>query len=78
MAERNSYHVIPHPKGGWAVVRGGSDRASKRFDSQADAIAWGRQASRNQRSEFFVHKKDGTIQRKDSYRDPFSRPQDYR
>ncbi|HEX4963236.1 MAG TPA: DUF2188 domain-containing protein [Thermoanaerobaculia bacterium] len=65
MVQKKSYHVIPHPKGGWAVVKGGSGRASKCFDSQAEAIAWGRRVSRSQRSEFFIHKRDGTVRHKD-------------
>lgn len=67
MASRNSYHVIADPRGGWSVVRGGADRASKRFASQADAIQWGQELSRNQGTEFFVHRNDGTIERKASF-----------
>ena len=78
MAGKNTYHVIPHPRGGWAVVKGGADRASKRFDKQVDAVAWGRQASRNHGSEFFVHRKDGTVQRRDSYGEAPLPPRDHR
>lgn len=67
MSGRNSYHVVTHPEGGWAVVRSGAERASRRFDTQGDAIAWAREISRNQGSELIVHGRDGTVQRWDSY-----------
>jgi hypothetical protein len=71
MATNKSYHVIPDPNGGWVVKKGGSERASKRFDTKSDAVEWGRQTSRNQGSDFVVHKQDGRIERMDSYgRDP--------
>lgn len=68
---KKSHHVVPDPDGGWNLKRGGASRASKHFDNKADAVTYGRQVSRNQRSEFVVHKRDGTIQRKDSHgKDP--------
>lgn len=66
MAARKTYHVIADPNGGWSVIRGGSERASRHFAVKKEAIEWGRQASRNQRTEFVVHRKDGTIESKDS------------
>ncbi len=68
---KKSHHVVPDPKGGWSVKKGGATRASKHFDSKQEAINWGRDLSRKQRSEFFVHKKDGTVQTRDSHgKDP--------
>lgn len=64
---QKTHHVVPGPNGGWNVVKGGSSRASKHFNSKTDAISWGREVSRNQGSEFVIHKKDGTIERKDSH-----------
>ncbi|MDD3581688.1 MAG: DUF2188 domain-containing protein [Desulfobacca sp.] len=59
---KKSYHVIPAPEGGWSVKKAGATRASKHFDSKAAAISWGRNVSQNQGTEFFIHKKDGTIE----------------
>lgn len=64
---RKSHHVVPDPDGGWNVRKGGASRASKHFERKADAVSYGRKVSRNQGSEFVVHKRDGTIQRKDSH-----------
>ena len=69
---RKSHHVVPHPDGGWNVKKGRSTRASKHFEKKDDAVSWGREVSRNQQTEFVIHKRDGTIQRKASHgNDPF-------
>jgi hypothetical protein len=67
MASKNSYHVIADPRGGWSVIRGGAERASKHFASQEEAVLWGRQLSQDHRTEFFVHRDDGTVKTKTSY-----------
>jgi Uncharacterized protein conserved in bacteria (DUF2188) len=64
-------HVVPRPNGEWAVRSSGAARAIKVFDTQADAIKFGRNAARRDGVEFYVHRKDGTIRERDSYgRDP--------
>ena len=75
---KTSHHVVPDPDGGWNLKRGGALRATKHFDTKDDAVAFGRRVSLNQQSEFVVHRRDGTIQRKDSHgRDPLP-PRDTR
>ena len=70
-SSRKSHHVVPDPDGGWSVKKGGAKRASKHFDTKQAAVSWGRKVSQKQHSEFVVHKRDGTILRKDSYgKDP--------
>jgi len=64
-------HVVPRPNGAWAVRNSGAAKATKVFDTQADAIKFGRSAARKDGVEFYVHRKDGTIRERDSYgRDP--------
>lgn len=63
----NTHHVVPNPKGGWDVKRGGSDRASGHFDKKQDAIDAGREISRNQGTELKIHNRDGTISQSDSH-----------
>ncbi|MYE36742.1 MAG: DUF2188 domain-containing protein [Rhodobacteraceae bacterium] len=71
----NSHHVVPNPKGGWDVKRGGASRASSHHDTKREAINSGRDLSRNQRTEFVIHNKDGRISGKDSHgNDPFPPP----
>ena len=63
----NSHHVVSNPNGGWDVKRSGASRASRHCDTQAEAVDVGREISRNQRTEFVIHRQDGTIPRKDSH-----------
>ena len=63
----DSHHVVPNPDGGWDVKRSRSERPSRHFDTKREAVDAGREISRNQRTEFVIHRKDGTIQRKDSH-----------
>lgn len=63
MEKKKTLHVVADLNGGWAVVRGGASRASKTFKSQQEAISWGREASEKQKTEFFIHRRDGTVER---------------
>ncbi len=70
------HHVLPSAQGGWEVKKGRASRASRHFGNQAEAIEWGRSVSRNQGSELYIHKKDGTIQEKESHRRDPTPPRD--
>jgi hypothetical protein len=60
------------------VRQSGAARASRTFDSQAEAIQYGRDIARREQAELYVHRRDGTIREKNSYgRDPFP-PRDKR
>lgn len=73
-----SKHVVPSPAGGWAVRNSGAARASRTFDTQAEAIKYGRSVAKKGHAELYVHGKDGTIKEKNSYgNDPFP-PKDRR
>lgn len=62
-----SHHVVPNPTGGWNVKAGGGKRASSHHDTKQEAIARGREISRNQQSELRIHNKDGRIAQSDSH-----------
>lgn len=62
-----THHVVPNSDGGWDVKKGGANRASGHFDTKQEAVDAGREISRNQGTEFFIHGKDGQIQQKDSH-----------
>lgn len=69
---RKTHHVVPNPSGGWAVRRGGSERASVLTDTKQEAVDLGREISRNQHSEFVIHDKHGVIRQSDSHgNDPY-------
>lgn len=70
MSKGGNQHVVP-AEGGWAVRRAGSERATKVFATQSDAIDAGREIARNQEAELLIHGRDGRIREKRSYgRDP--------
>jgi len=62
-----SQHVIHSPKG-WVVRKSDSGRAARVFDSKDEAVGYARDVAKTERSELYVHRKDGTIMEKDSYR----------
>jgi len=70
MSGRNQ-HVVPH-NGKWAVRGEGNTKVTKQFDTQAEAIEFGRSISRNQESELLIHRPDGRIRARDSHgNDPY-------
>lgn len=70
MSRRNQ-HVVPQD-GGWAVRGAGSRRASSVHQTQQEAILAGREITRNQGTELFIHGRDGRIRERDSHGDdPF-------
>ncbi len=70
MSKRNQ-HIVPHEEG-WAVRGAGSQRATSLHRTQREAIDAGREVARNQRTELFVHGRDGRIRERESHgNDPF-------
>jgi len=65
MTTRKTHHVVPSTDGGWSVRKGGALRASRHFEKKDDAVHWGRQTSKRDGSDLYVHKKDGTIESKE-------------
>jgi uncharacterized protein YdaT len=58
-------HVVPN-KGSWSVKRAGASRASSTHATQAEAIQAATKIAKNQRTDVFVHGRDGRIrERKD-------------
>jgi hypothetical protein len=62
-------HFVSHDKrqGDWTVKRAGSDRASSRHETKAEAVDAGREVSRNQGTELKVKNMDGKISQSDSH-----------
>lgn len=59
-------HIVPN-KGKWGVKGAGNKRISTITTTQKEAIEKGRQISKNQNSELFIHDKKGRIREKNSY-----------
>ncbi|WP_171171826.1 DUF2188 domain-containing protein [Ruegeria sp. HKCCA0370] len=64
-------HVVPRD-GKWGVRKAGSDKVTRTFDTQREAISEARKIARNQSTELYVHGRDGRIRSRDSYgKDPY-------
>ena len=63
-------HVTP--KGDFWQLKGESNsKATKIFNTQREAIEYGRIVAQNQASELFIHRPNGQIRDRDSYgKDP--------
>lgn len=71
MANRNNVHIVQRDSG-WGALREGAQRATRVFDTQAQAIRAGRQMARQGQGELLVHGQDGRIRARDSHGgDPF-------
>ncbi len=78
MAKKKGHHVAPSPRGGWSVRKTGASRASRVFDTQKDAVEYGKKQARENHSELYIHRKDGTIRERDSYGNDPCPPKDKR
>lgn len=64
-------HVVSTNKG-WAVKKVGSQKATGVFTTQKSAVEAARNLAIKQRTEVFVHGRDGRIRERNSYgNDPF-------
>lgn len=64
-------HVVPKGKQ-WAVKGEGNQRNTAVCNTQKEAIDIARQISKNQKSELFIHNRQGQIRERDTHRkDPF-------
>ena len=60
-------HVAPNPRGGWSVRRTGATRAARVFRTESEAMRYAREKAREERSDLFVHRDDGTVREMDRY-----------
>ena len=71
----SNQHVTP--KGDkWQVKRENSTKATKLFETQKEAIDYGRKIAINQRAELVIHNRHGVIRDKDSYGNDSCPPKD--
>lgn len=67
MSKNQQHHVVPSKNEGWDVKNVGAQRASAHADTKKEAVAKGREISKNQDTELVIHKKDGRIEKSDSH-----------
>ena len=61
-----AHHVVPNGRK-WSIRKAGSSRATKTFTTQEEAIEKGREIAKHQRTELYIHGRDGRIRERDSY-----------
>jgi hypothetical protein len=68
MPKKKTTHVVPNKtKGGWDVKKGGQKKPVSHHKTKANAEKNARRVSKRDKSELYIHGKDGKIQRKDSH-----------
>jgi Uncharacterized protein conserved in bacteria (DUF2188) len=72
---KKSNHVVPSSSG-WAVKKSGAERASKVFETKDEAVDYGRELSKTEKTELFIHKSNGMIQDRSSYGNDPNPPKD--
>jgi len=79
MGNRSEKHVVPNSnRGGWDVKNNNALRASKHFDTKAEAMDWAKIQAQKDGAELIPHKMDGTIQNPNSYGNDPCPPKDNR
>ncbi len=64
-------HVVPR-NGKWAVRRAGAAKASGTYGTQKEAISEARKLAQSQKTELYIHGRDGRIRERNTYgQDPF-------
>jgi hypothetical protein len=70
MADKDVF-VVPAGEN-WGVRRPNKNKLSKKFDTKNEAIEYGKELAKKDKSELTILKKDGKIQNKNSYgNDPY-------
>lgn len=66
MSNPKDIHVVRHGDD-WAARRPNTERVSKVFDTQKQAIDYGRQIAQRDHSELLVHNREVQIRHRDSF-----------
>lgn len=60
---KDTHYVIQSDNGGWQVKRGGGGKLVRNFNTKNEAVRYGRDVSRNQKTEFVICHKNGKTER---------------
>lgn len=63
---RKGQHVVPQ-SGKWSVKKAGSAKSTSLHSTQAEAIKAATAIARNQKTEVYIHGKDGRIRERNSF-----------
>jgi Uncharacterized protein conserved in bacteria (DUF2188) len=65
---KKGQHVVPSERG-WSVKKAGAAKASSIHSTKAEAVAAARRLAANQRTELYIHGRDGRIESSSYSRD---------
>jgi NTP pyrophosphatase (non-canonical NTP hydrolase) len=65
MSKKNQ-HVVKH-ENGWAVKGATNSKATKVTKTQSEAIEVAKEIAQNQKSEMFIHGRNGQIRERNTY-----------
>ena len=68
---KKGQHVVPNG-GKWSVRSAGAARVSGTYATQQEAVEKAKEKARDQKTDLYIHGRDGRIRERNSYgRDPF-------
>ncbi len=68
---KDRVHVIPS-RGGWRVLREGTNRGKRAFQDKEEAIGYGRDLAKILKKELLIHTKDAGLEARERYSDLLS------
>ncbi|MFW6025788.1 MAG: DUF2188 domain-containing protein [Candidatus Woesearchaeota archaeon] len=72
MSNKKNQHIVPTSKGKWGVKGAKNKKITAKFNTQKEAIDYGKRICKNNKSELVIHGENGKIRRKNSYgNDPY-------
>ena len=76
MTKRKEIHIVPAADDGWKVKKSSAEKASRCFDTKAEAQDYAKQQGKKQGAEVVDHRKDGKIRKSTSYGNDSCPPKD--
>lgn len=71
MTTKKNQHVVPAGKE-WGVKGAGNEKLTSKHSTQAEAIDVAKNIAQNQKSELFIHNRQGQIRERNTYgKDPY-------
>jgi hypothetical protein len=64
---KNSIHIAPHYSGGWEVKKANSKIEAVITPTKKIAVSFGKCIAKDEKSNLFIHGRDGKIQKGISY-----------
>jgi hypothetical protein len=65
--KKKSNHVVPSKSSGWAVRKAGALKATRVFVTKDEAVVFGKELSKSEQTDLFIHKSNGMIQKRTAY-----------